>query len=71
MSRTVSQTILFLLKLQSRKTVGALGLGGPKTRKNPKIRVIIIMAFFGNFMVILGLNNIFKFLIGFFRSGLA
>ena len=38
--------------------------------KSWKIMAIIIMAFFGHFMVILGLNNIFKFLIGFFRSGL-
>ena len=39
--------------------------------KSWKIMVIIIMAFFDPFMVILGLNNIFKFLIVFFRSGLA
>ena len=35
-----------------------------------KIMVIIFMELFGNFMVIFCLNNIFKLLIGFFRSGL-
>ena len=44
---------------------------GKIMEKSWKIMVIIIMAFFGHFMVILGLNNILKFLIGFFRSGLA
>ena len=39
--------------------------------KSWKIMVIIIMAFFGIFMAILGLNNICIGLIGFFRSGLA
>ncbi len=38
--------------------------------KSWKIMVIIIMAFFGHFMVILGLNNIFNGFIYFFRSGL-
>ena len=34
---------------------------GPKNPKIPKIPVLIIMAFFGHFVMILGLNNIFKF----------
>ena len=50
----------------SRRIRNALG----EPEKNQKIRVII-MAFFGICMVILYLKHIFKFLIGFFRSGLA
>ena len=45
-----------------------------KTRKNPKKNEnpgYNNYGIFGLFMAILGLNNIFKFLIGFFRSGLA
>ena len=57
-SRTASRTL-------SAGDSPADGPAEPKTRKNPKIRVIIIMAFVGHFMVILGLNNIFKLLIGF------
>ena len=76
----------FLAIFEKRKchklgTHSLIDISGVEKQKNPKsmenhgkswqIMAIIIMAFFGNFMVILGLNNIFKLLIRFSRSGLA